>query len=117
MKRNLPLLIILALLASWYPAAAQGTAFTYQGRLNESGSGANGSYDFRFKLFVDPFGNTQAGSAVLTNAVPVSNGLFVVTIDFGAGVFNGSNYWLEVDVRTNGAAGYVNLNPLQSLTP
>src|SRR6202008_3815680 len=62
-------------------------------------------------------GNTQAGGAVLTNAVPVSNGLFTVTIDFGAGFFNGSNYWLEVDVRTNGAGGYANLNPLQALTP
>ena len=98
-------------------AFAQGTAFTYQGRLNDGTDPAHGTYDFRFKLFEDSFGSTQVGSAVLTNGVPTTNGLFLVTIDFGAGIFNGSNYWLEVDVRTNGAAGYVNLNPLQAVTP
>jgi hypothetical protein len=34
---------------------------------------------------------------VFTNAIPVTNGLFTTTIDFGAGFFNGSNYWLEGD--------------------
>ena len=47
----------------------------------------------------------------------MTNGLFMVTLDFGAGIFNGSNYWLEVSVRTNGAGGYTTLAPLQSLTP
>jgi trimeric autotransporter adhesin len=117
-KRIQSILVTLALLlASRRQAAAQGTAFTYQGRLTDSGNPAQGNYDFRFKCFVDPFGNTQAGSTLLTNAVPVSNGLFTVTIDFGAGIFKGSNYWLEVDVRTNGASGYANLNPLQAITP
>ncbi len=43
-------LIGLLLLAS---AAAYGqvTAFTYQGKLNDSGNAANGQYDFQFKLF------------------------------------------------------------------
>jgi len=98
-------------------AFAQGTAFTYQGRLNSGSSPGNGLYDLRFKLFVDPLGNTQTGSTQLTNAVPVTNGLFMVTLDFGAGVFNGTNCWLEVDVKTNGAGSYVNLSPLQALTP
>ncbi|MDE3068170.1 MAG: hypothetical protein KGJ60_11545 [Verrucomicrobiota bacterium] len=98
-------------------AHAQGTAFTYQGRLNDNSAPADGLYDLRFKLFVDPLGNNQAGSALLTNAVAVNNGAFIVTLDFGAGTFNGSNYWLEVDVKTNGAATYVDLSPLQPLTP
>src|ERR1035438_7053568 len=96
---------------------AQGTAFTYQGRLNSSGNSASGSYDFRFKLFVDAFGNTQAGTTVLTSSVPVTNVLFTVAIDFGAGMFTGTSYWLEVGVRTNGAGGYTSLAPLQALTP
>jgi hypothetical protein len=100
-----------------HSAFALGTAFTYQGRLNDGGSPAHGTYDFRFKLFVDPLGNTQAGSTVLTNGVALTNGLFTVMVDFGDGIFNGSDYWLEVDVRTNGAGGYVNLSPLQALTP
>ena len=98
-------------------AFAQGTAFTYQGRLIDNGNPAHGTYDFRIKLFIDPFGSTQAGTTMLTNGVSMTNGMFTVMLDFGAGIFNGSNYWLEVDVRTNGAAGYANLNPLQAVIP
>ncbi|HZT21874.1 MAG TPA: hypothetical protein VFB55_03100, partial [Verrucomicrobiae bacterium] len=47
----------------------------------------------------------------------VSNGLFTATLDFGPGIFTGSNYWLEVDVRTNGAGSYTALSPLQAITP
>ena len=50
-------------------ASAQGTAFTYQGRLNDGSAPAHGNYDFRFKLYADSFGNTQAGSTLLTNGV------------------------------------------------
>jgi hypothetical protein len=111
------LLLLSTLDAQLSNALAQGTAFTYQGRLNDGANPAHGTYDFRFKLFADVFGNTQAGSTVLTSGVPMTNGLFTVTIDFGTGIFNGSNYWLEVDVRTNGGGGYANLNPLQAVTP
>ncbi len=95
----------------------QGTAFTYQGRLNVNGTTTGGLYDFRFKLYSDPLGDTQAGSSYITNAIPVNNGLFTVAIDFGPGIFTGSNYWLEVDVKTNNAGAYTDLNPLQPLTP
>ncbi|HAO80425.1 MAG TPA: hypothetical protein DCQ92_15945, partial [Verrucomicrobia subdivision 3 bacterium] len=98
-------------------ATAQGTAFTYQGRLNDGGSPAHGAYDFRFKLYADPSGTTQIGASFLTNAIPATNGLFVTPIDFGGGIFNGSNYWLEVDVKTNGAGSYAVLTPLQAVTP
>jgi len=94
---------------------AQGTAFTYQGRLNNNSAPANGSYDFRFRLAADPNGNTYVGSPVLTNGVAVNNGLFLATLDFG-GAFTGSTYWLEVDVKTNGASGYTLLSPLQPFT-
>jgi len=96
---------------------AQGTAFTYQGRLNSAGSPVNGTYDFRFRLYQDPLGDTQAGDTLLTNGVPIANGLFLVTLDFGAGIFTGSKYWLEVDVCTNNAGSYTDLNPLQEVTP
>lgn len=99
-------------------AHAQGTAFTYQGVLNSGGAPApTGLYDFRFRLFFDPLGNTQAGGTVLDNAVPATNGLFLATVDFGSGIFNGTNYWLEIDVRTNNAATYTDLSPLQEVTP
>src|ERR1041385_4248258 len=40
-----------------FHCGAQGTAFTYQGRLDNNGAPANGSYDLQFILFnVSQFG-------------------------------------------------------------
>jgi hypothetical protein len=111
------LLVLLTLNLKPSTALAQGTAFTYQGRLNVNGAPANGSYDFQFRLASDPLANNYVGTAYLTNGIAVSNGLFTTTLDFGPGIFTGSNYWLEVDVRTNGAGSYTALSPLQALTP
>jgi hypothetical protein len=97
-------------------AQAQGTAFTYQGRLNSGGSPASGLFDFRFRLDADPLGDTVLAT-VASNAMPVTNGLFLTALDFGPGWFNGTNYWLEIDVRANGTGGYDELFPLQILTP
>ena len=114
--RRYCLLLGPALLAGMNYAAAQGTAFTYQGRINDGGNPANGSYDFRFRLAYDALGSSYAGVPFQTNGVPVSNGQFVTAVDFG-GIFTGSNYWLEVDVRTNGESGFTSLSPLQAITP
>src|SRR5579885_3472703 len=111
------LLVLLTLNLKPSTALAQGTAFTYQGRLNVNGAPANGSYDFQFRLASNPLANNYIGNAYLTNGTAVSNGLFNATLDFGPGIFTGSNYWLEVDVRTNGASSYTALSPLQALTP
>jgi formylglycine-generating enzyme len=97
---------------------AQGTAFTYQGQLSAGGSPANGNYDFTFALFNNNSTNTgHVGTTVTNLSVGVTNGLFTSTIDFGAGVFTGTNYWLALGVRTNGGANFTALNPLQELTP
>jgi hypothetical protein len=95
---------------------AQGTTFTYEGRLNENGSPANGNYDFAFSLF-----NTQNGGSPnagpMTNAsVAVSNGLFIATLDFG-NAFDGSERWLQIDVRTNGGTTFSPLAPRQQILP
>jgi Chaperone of endosialidase len=111
------LLLLAAFNAHLVNAHAQGTAFTYQGQLNTSGSPANGIYDFRFLLAANTNGSGYVGSPVTVFSNQVNNGLFTVTIDFGAGILNGSNYWLEVDVRTNGASSYTALAPIQPLTP
>src|SRR5260370_42318481 len=88
--------LALAVLSLGPQARAQNTAFTYQGRLDSGGVPASGLYDFRFRLASDPFANNYVDGSVLTNGVPVTNGLFTVAIDFGAGIFNGSNFWLEL---------------------
>jgi hypothetical protein len=113
--RSLSTLSLYALLAP--QLYAQGTAFTYQGRLNSSGGPATGLYDFRFRLATDSLGSNYVGSSILTNGIPVTNGLFTVTLNFGAGIFTGPALWLEADVRTNGGSSYAVLTPLQPVTP
>jgi hypothetical protein len=96
---------------------AQGTAFTYQGRLNVNSSPANGSYDLTFNLYNSSYGGSPATTGLTIPAVAVSNGLFTTTLDFGGGVFNGTTYWLEIAARTNGSGPFVTLATRQQLTP
>jgi N-acetylneuraminic acid mutarotase len=107
----------MAALAIVSSAHAQGTAFTYQGRLNEGANPATGIYDLRFTIYdAANAGNAVAGS--LTNsAVAVSNGLFTVALDFGS-VFNGAARWLEIAVRPGGSASdFTTLAPRQPVSP
>jgi hypothetical protein len=94
---------------------AQGTAFSYQGRLNDGAAPANGSYDLRFGVFDAATNGSQMGLSVTNAATAVSNGLFTVILDFG-NQFPGANRWLEIAVRTNGAVAFTNLAPRQPLT-
>ncbi len=98
-------------------AAAQGTAFSYQGKLMDGGQPANGLYDFQFHLTSDPSGNGEDMGLIATNGITVNDGLFTVALDFGPGAFGGTNLWLGVDVRTNGASSFQTLGSLQPLTP
>lgn len=98
-------------------ALAQGTTFTYQGQLQNNGNLANGKYDFTFALFNNNSTNTgQVGNALTNLDVGVTNGLFAVTLDFGA-VFTGNVTWLSIGVRSNSGSSFTELNPLQELTP
>jgi hypothetical protein len=96
---------------------AQGTAFTYQGLLNNNGVAANGLYDIQFGAYDDPVTGTLQGGLVTNTAVLVSNGLFTTTIDFGSGVFLGESLWLDIAVSTNGAGTFDEITPRQALTP
>jgi hypothetical protein len=96
---------------------AQGTAFTYQGQLKDGAAPANGSYDLTFSLFGVSSGGSAVGGPVIKLAMPVTNGLFTVLLDFGAGQFTSLARWLEIGVRTNGSGGFTTVNPRQSLTP
>jgi hypothetical protein len=113
----LALLALCALHSPLSTAEAQSTAFTYEGQLNSSNSPANGNYDFTFALFNNSSTNTgQVGSTLTNLDVGVTNGLFSVTLDFGA-VFTGNATWLAMGVRTNGGANFTGLRPSQELTP
>lgn len=98
-------------------AKAQGTAFTYQGRLNANGAAVAGDYDFVFALYNDSQIGSQVGTAETNSAVTVSGGLFTTTLDFGGTNWNGQSLWLQILVRTNGASGFTALSPRQPVTP
>jgi hypothetical protein len=98
-------------------ALAQGTAFTYQGKLTVGTNAANGLYDLQFVLNDALSGGNQIAGPLTNSATGVTNGLFTVTLDFGSGVFTGPARWLEVDVRTNGNGAFTTLLPRQAVTP
>ncbi len=108
--------------------ADMGTAFTYQGRLLDGSDPANGTYDFDFNLYdVSSGGTALTGSLVSTgDDVTVTNGLFMVEIDFGplagaAGLrdsFNGLERYLEIGVRDGASSGsFTVLSPRQKFNP
>ena len=114
----LALLALLSTINSQLSTAfAQGTAFTYQGRLNSGGSPASGTYAMTFALFNTNASGVAIAGPVTNNAVGVTNGLFTTAIDFGAGVFTGTTNWLQIGVATNGVSSFTPLSPRQQLTP
>jgi hypothetical protein len=79
-----------ALLAGNLSTLAQGTAFPYQGQLQNNGTATAGVYNFTFTLFNTNTGGTAMAGPLTNSAIGVTNGLFTVVIDFGAGVWNGA---------------------------
>jgi len=110
-------LTALAICVSVHRAAAQGTAFTYQGRLNINGSPANGSYDLSFSIYNAPIGPLALAGPLTNSATAVTNGLFTVRLDFGSNVFAGQICFMQINVESNGVGPYVPLSPRQQLTP
>src|ERR1035438_5297401 len=73
--------VILLLSAINHPLStlfAQGTAFTYQGWLNDGGSPANGNYDLRFAIYDLPSGGTLISGAATKPPHGAANGPFTV---------------------------------------
>jgi hypothetical protein len=96
---------------------AQGTSFTYQGRLSDGGTPATGTYDLRFAIYDAVTAGNLVSSALALEDIGVTNGLFSVALDFGPVVFTGANRWLEIAVRPGAQTGaYSVLSPRQSIT-
>ena len=106
-------LAVMTLIGQLAQAASLGTGFTYQGRLFIGDVPANGLYDLQFTNYDAAAGGNALG-AFNTNALPVTNGLFTVTLDFGA-VFDGTPRWLEISERTNNVGAFGTLAPRQLL--
>jgi len=105
-------------------AADPGTAFTYQGSLeNPPGTPTTASCDFEFRLFNDSAGGMPVTDALAVNGVAVSSGLFTVgppNFDFGAGHFHAEARWMKISVccpSPCAPGGLQVLSPLVELTP
>ncbi len=110
---NLTALLMLVFKAQ---LTAQPTTFTYQGRLLESGTPADGTYDMRFTLYdAVNNGNVVAGPRTNSSTVVV-DGLFTVQLDFGAAAFDGQERWLEIAARRTGGGVFNTLDPRQEIT-
>ena len=96
--------------------ASPTSALTYQGQLQQGGGAANGTFDFQFSLWNGAADGTQVGAPQTLMFMAVTNGLFTVNLDFGSSVFDGSDRWLEIAVRTNGSLdGWTVLSPRQPI--
>jgi hypothetical protein len=109
--------VILLLLASAAPSVlAQNTAVNYLGDLTGTSGPVTGTYDFKFRLFEKESGSPQLGNTVFKTGVPVQNGSFAVSLDFGI-VLLPITYFIEVSVKPAGPGDYVLLLPLQKFSP
>lgn len=110
-QRQSVLAIAVVLVGAWCATAlGQGTIFTYQGQLQNGGVPANGAYSMTYRVFDADIDGTQIGADVVFPAIDVANGLFTAPLDFGAGIFDGTPRWLEIEVNA------VVLAPRQALT-
>ena len=102
-------------------AGPMGTAFTYQGRLMDTNSPADGLFDFQFKLYDSVSDGNQTGGDVNKPQVDVIDGYFTVLLDFNDPcAFTGEARWLEIGVRPgeeNDPCEYTPLVPRQEVTP
>jgi hypothetical protein len=113
-NRNIILTAILCLILN-FATSAQTSEFTFQGRLNDQNLAANGAYDLSFKLY--DAANIQVGSSVTRDDVQVVNGIFTVSLDFGAAAFDGSARTIEISVRTGASPGaFTVLSPKQAIS-
>src|SRR6267378_5474605 len=102
-------------------ALAQTTSFTYQGRLTDGGTPANGTYEIQFTLWDATAGGTQqpqpAPVTITRSNVQVNAGAFTVQpLDFGAVAFPGADRYLKISVRRNSIDPFTTLSPRQQIT-
>ncbi len=112
MRRFASLVFFTIVLIASSPLGAQvpqDTAFTYQGELRQNEQPVTGDVDMVFTLHDAASGGNPVGAPIVftaanNDAVPVVDGIFTVTLDFGAAAFItmvDDARWLEVSVDGN----------------
>ncbi len=106
----------LAALAIALPALALPLAhaapFTYQGRLDQTGVPANGTFDIVVELHSASAGGTPLATDSFED-IQVTGGLFTLPIDFGPGFPNADARWLDIRVRPGASTGGFQTLPRQ----
>lgn len=108
--------VILTIAFLFASVAAQTSVFTYQGKLNDGGTAANGSYDMRFRLFDAASAGNQIGATLTVTNVQATAGIFSASLDFGAIAFSGADRFLEIAISPAGQNNFTVLAPRQKLT-
>jgi len=101
------LLIIVMAAGLMGPLAAE--TITYQGQLQDDDGPYTGTPGMEFRLFDSLEGGNQVGGEIVLSAVPVTDGLFQVDLDFGS-VYDAGPVYLEVTVAGS------TLEPRQTIT-
>ncbi len=86
-------------------APAMSQNFTYQGKLQDAGLPANGSFDMQFQVYPLPVGGVQIGVTDTRLAVPVADGLFSTEVSAISGAAIGPELYLEIAIRPAGSPG------------
>lgn len=107
--------LLLAMMLFTGPAVAQQTAFTYQGKLFQSGQPADGLFDIEFALFDTATGGSPLNLETLLEDVQVRQGAFSVTLDFGSTILVESELYLQIRVRPDGIGSLTLLEPRQQI--
>lgn len=96
-----------------------GSAFTYQGHLDNNGEPVNGTADLQFTLWNSGAtgGGVQVGPTLTLNAAQITGGFFSANLDFGATAWDGNQRWLEVASRVPAGGGTFSIMPRQPVLP
>lgn len=112
------LAILLALTAPLAAGQVTATSFTYQGRVQENGTGIDAAQArLSFRLWDAATGGSQVGSDVVAYPVVVVDGIFTTALDFGESAFGSALRYLEVGIDPAGGTSYTWFAPRQPLTP
>lgn len=114
-------IIFIFVLFQFFYVYAQTSNFTYQGLLKDGANPANGSYDLSFTFYDAVSAGSQIGTIVYIDDKTITNGLLSIEINPGSAVFDGSERWVEIGIRSGSAdnsirTGYTNLTPRQKFT-
>ncbi len=108
-------------------AGTRDLGFTYQGQLKQAGVPLTGVVDIRVTLLDLPERGAPIGPTLIFDGQPnnlppveIVNGLFSMSLDFGADAFDGRPRYLEIELRSphdpGNQARYTMLGPRQLVT-